>query len=137
MCPFHDFDGCSRCKQGTNIDGHIEDGKCRVALVLEFRAVIKVSYHYLQVSFEQTCSGTDEQQGSEHAGQGDRAASQGNGKEKITEKHDKDADGDHFSVSELVGQDAAEERQEVYESEKRAVDEAGSFMGEPEIGSQK
>ena len=33
LCPLHDLHGCRRSKEGTDVDGHVEDGEARVALV--------------------------------------------------------------------------------------------------------
>ena len=60
------LNSCSRSKQSTDIDSHIENREARVALVLVLRIIIKIANHHLQVAFEKTCTKTDKQQGAQH-----------------------------------------------------------------------
>ena len=56
---FFNLDGCRRCKQCTDIDGHVENGESRVALVGILWIVIQVAHHHLEVAFEQSRAETD------------------------------------------------------------------------------
>ncbi len=58
--------GGSRCEKGTDVDGHIKNTECRVALAGIAGIVIKVAHHHLQVSLEQTCTQRYGKQSREH-----------------------------------------------------------------------
>ena len=72
--PFHDFHGCRRSKEGADVDGHVENGKCRVALVLQLRRIVEIAHHHLQVTLEQARAETDKQQGGNHAYHGNNVS---------------------------------------------------------------
>ena len=63
---FLNLDGCRRGKQGTDIDGHVENGETCIALVLVLRIIVEVAHHHLQVALKESCAKTYEQQGCQH-----------------------------------------------------------------------
>ena len=44
------------CEQCTNIDCHIENRESRISLICILRVIIKITHHYLQVTFKESCS---------------------------------------------------------------------------------
>ena len=72
-----DLNGSRRSKQGTDIDGHIEDGETGVALVGILRIIVEITYHHLEISLEETRTETDQQQGCQHHHKGHRVTTQG------------------------------------------------------------
>ena len=109
-----DLDSGSRCKQGTYVDGHIEDGEACIALVGILRGIVEIAHHYLQVALEETRAEAYEQQGAQHDDEGKRVATQRNAEQQIACKHDDDARGDHLAKAELIGQHATNEGEEIH-----------------------
>ena len=66
LCPLHNLHGSRRSKQGTDVDGHVEDGEARVALSGILRVVVEVAHHHLEVSLKQSRTQTDEYQCGQH-----------------------------------------------------------------------
>ena len=108
--PFADLDGRGRGEQGADVDGHVEEGESGIALGRKLGLVVKVAHHHLQVSFEESCPESDQEQGGNHADERHGTAAQRDGQQQVAEEHDNDAGGDHFPETELVGQDATHER---------------------------
>ena len=116
LCPFLDSYGCGRCKESTDVDCHVEDGKGRIALAGQLRRVVEVAHHHLQVAFEQSCSEADEEQGCQHGDERYCSSAQGDRQEEVTGKHDYDSDGYHLAIAELVGHDAADQWKKINEA---------------------
>ena len=135
--PFTDLDGRGGGEQGADVDGHVEEGETGVALGSVLRVVVQVSHHYLQVSFEESCPESDQEQGGDHADERHGTAAQRDGQQQIAEEHDDDAGGDHLPETELVGQDSADEREKVHQHQERAVDEAGGARVQAEVGPEE
>ena len=131
------LDGSRWCKEGTNIDSHVEDREARVALVGILRVVVEVAHHYLQVTLEQTRTETDEQQGSQHYNECKAVASQRNTEQQIASKHNDDTRGHHLAETELVGQHAAKQGEEVDEHEERTIDGACQGGRQSVVSPQK
>ena len=108
-----------RCEQRADVDGHIEDRERRIALRLILGIVVQIAYQHLKVALEESRAATDKQQRSVHTRQSHTARAQRQGQESVAEEHDEYSDRDHLAVTELVGQDTADERQEVDEHEER------------------
>ena len=77
--PLHDTYSCRRCKQRTNIDGHVEQREARITLVSILRVIVKVAHHHLEVTFEKSRSEADEHQSHQHHNQGKGVATEGYG----------------------------------------------------------
>ena len=135
--PFADSDGGGGGEEGADVDGHIEQGEAAVTLGCVLGFIVQVSHHYLEVALEQAGSEADEHQGRQHTYQRDAAAAQRNGQEQIAQEHNDDAGGDHLAEAEFIGQDTADEREEVHQHEERAVNGSGSTCREAEIGPEE
>ena len=124
-------------KKRTYVNGHIKDGKCRIAFGFQLGTVVQVSHHNLQISLKQTGTDTHQGKGRKHGACCQRSASQRDGEEQIAQKHDGDAYGNHFAVSELIGQDTADKGQKVNKHQKRRINRAGSGRRPSEVVLQK
>ena len=116
--PIHNFDGCRRSKHGADVDGHVEERKCGIAAIGILRVVVQIAHHHLQIAFEQACAQRDEQQRRNHENHrhDDAAivdAAHGNSQQHITQKHNENADGYTFTVTDFVGKNATDQRQEI------------------------
>ena len=111
-------DGCRRGKQGTDIDGHIEEREAGVALRGILRVIIEIAHHHLQVALEQACAQANEHERGQHHHEGQRVAAKGHGQQQIAGKHDEDAHRHHAPKAELVGHDTTNERQKIHQHEE-------------------
>ena len=109
----HDLDGGRRGKEGADVDGHVEDGECGVALAFQLGVVVEVTDHDLQVALEEAGAYADHEQGGEHEHHGGDAVSGGDGEHEVAQEHDDDARSDALAVADAVGQGAAHKRQEI------------------------
>ena len=62
----HDFHGCRWGEQRAQVDGHIEDAKCRVSLGGVGGVIVEIAHHHLQVTLKQSRSHADDQQSGGH-----------------------------------------------------------------------
>ena len=131
------LNGSGRCKQGTDIDGHIENREACIALVLILRIVIEVAHHHLQVTLEESCTKTNEQQGSQHDYQCHSITTQGYRQQQVAGKHDDDTRGHHTTKAELVGHHTTNEWEKIHKHEKRTVDGACHSGRQSVVGSQE
>ena len=74
LCPLHNLHGSRRGKQGTDVNGHVEDREARVALSSILRVVVEVAHHDLEVTLEESRTETDEHQCCQHDDQCQRVA---------------------------------------------------------------
>ena len=89
-----------------------------LAAVGILRVVVQIAHHHLQIAFEQACAQRDEQQRRNHENHrhDDAAivdAAHGNSQQHITQKHNENADGYTFTVTDFVGKNATDQRQEI------------------------
>ena len=135
--PGRDFLGCCRCEQGTDVDGHVEDRESGVTLCCILRVVIEITHHHLQVALEESCTQGDEYQRTNHGCHTHRIIAGGDGEAHVAYKHDYDTGGYHLAKSELVGEDAADDGQEIHQGEE-ARENVGCHCGsESELCLQK
>ena len=113
LCILLNLNGSGRCKQGTDVDGHVENRETRVALVLILRVVVEVAHHDLQVALKQTCTKADEQQSCQHDYQSNGVATQGYREQEIACKHNHNTRSHHATEAELIGHDTTDEREEI------------------------
>ena len=59
---FHDFHSCTRGEERADVDCHVENGERCIALSGKFGTLIKVADHHLEVTFEKSCSHTNQRQ---------------------------------------------------------------------------
>jgi len=57
---------CGRRIHGTDVNGHIEDAKRRIAFRLVFRRIVQIANQDLQVSLKQTRTNSNQSQSTEH-----------------------------------------------------------------------
>ena len=131
--PFTNLDGRCRGEKGADVDGHVEERETAVPLGGILGIVVQVTDHHLEVALEQAGAEADQQQGREHAHEGDGAASERNGKEQVAQEHDEDAGRDHLPETEFVGEDTADQREEIDQHQERAVNGSGGSGGEAEV----
>ena len=85
------------------------------------RIVVKVAYHHLEVTLEETRTQAHEQQGSTHSSNSYRTSTQWDSQEQIAQEHDEDTDDYHLVVTPLVGSHTTKQRQEIHCSEEPGI----------------
>ena len=118
LCPVHNSNGCRGCKQSADVDGHIEEGEARVALVGKLRIVIEVAHHDLQVALEETCSKRDKQEACTHCDNGWSCFAQRHRQDEVTDEHYHNAQHDHLAIAILVGKHATKQGQQIYDEQE-------------------
>ena len=79
--------GCRRSEHGTDVDSHIEEAERAVSLGCILRVIIKITYHHLKITLEESGTDGDEQQSRYHKGYSERVGRRRDGKGKISEEH--------------------------------------------------
>ena len=126
--------GRRRGEESADVDAHVEDAEREVALGTVLRIVVEVTHQCLQVAFEAAGTHRDEQQCAEHHHDRPGAGTRGNCQQEVTDEHHDDTQCDGFAVAEyLVGQQAAEQRQEIDGSQEDAEDGTGRIGAEAEL----
>ena len=105
-----DVAGHSWSEHSADVDGHVEEAERSITLIGILGVVEQVTYKYLQVALEQTCTDGYKCQASEHGVHTYVVGCGWNGKSQIAEEHDNHTDGDTLSVTNLVGNHTSEER---------------------------
>ena len=134
LCPVHQLDGSSGSKHSTDIDGHVEQLETRVTLLGILRFIVEVAHHYLEITFEQTCTKTDSQKCTSHSNQSHRVLAKGQRQKHVTCEHDEDTDGNHLVISELVCQNTTNQGQEVNQTKEYGENGTCQFLVKTEIG---
>ena len=119
LCPVHDSHSGRGGKEGTNVDGHIEDRECRVALSLILGVIVKVTHHNLQVTLEQARTERYQRQCAQHTSVSNSARTGRNCQQHIAQEHNYDTQRYHLAVTEFIGQNTADKGQEVHEHQER------------------
>ena len=115
-----------------DVDGHVEDTERAVAFGAVPRVIVEVTYHYLQVALEKARADAYQHEGSDERDHGDGTRC-GDGHEQVAEEHDHDTERDHLAVSELIGEDTADERHEIDTGQEEAVELACLSRREAEL----
>ena len=135
--PLADLDGGGRGEEGADIDGHVEQGEAGIPLGGKLGLVVEVTYHHLEVAFEQACSEAYQDEGGNHGYQGGGASSQRDGKQQVAQEHDDDAGGDHLPEAEFIGHDTSDEGEEVHQHEEGTVDGSRRSCRKAEVGPEE
>ena len=109
-------------KHCTDVDSHIEEAECRVTFGRVLRIVVEVTYHYLEVAFEQTGTDSNKCQSTKHQNFTHQVCLGGNRQAEVAGEHYADTQGYAFTIAKFVGQDTAEEGHEVNAGKEDRVD---------------
>ena len=118
--------GHARGEECSDVDEHVENGESDVAVTAVFGVVVKVADQGLEVTFEASCPDCNQCQGGEHDEFARHIGIGRHRKQQITAEHDDETDQDGLSVTQyLVGDDTAQEGEEVHSGEENAVNHTG------------
>ena len=133
----HHCDSRSRSKQGTDVDGHIENTESRVTLGSIFGVIIQITNHNLQITFKQSGSAADHQQSGKHGNHTHSSGSHRKRQKHISGKHGNDTDGNHLSITELIGKNTSNKREEINQSQENRINISSYSMRPTEVSLQK
>ena len=125
--------GCGRGEHRAYVYRHVEKAESRIPLGCEFRTVIEVPDHHLEVAFEKPCPGSYQGQGPEHGDLAHCVCLCRDGKAQVPDEHDGETDGDAFAVPYLVSQYTPDKRHEIYCRKKASVYLCGLRGGKTEF----
>ena len=127
--------GGERCEHRADVDEHVENLETRVAQFGILFVVVKLSHERLEVTFEQAVAEGDHHQGADHHGLRSNA---GNHQRGIPHRHHQDTRDDRpLIVAQPVGDQAADERQNVDRGIKKRIDFPGLFAVDTELRHQE
>ena len=114
--------GSHRGKHRADIDSHIEQGECGITLPAETGVVVKIAYHNLKITLEQSGTYCNKQQRCTkyHKRRG-AAYLRGDSHDHIAYKHHGDTGHDTLREAPAVGNPAAYKGHEIYKSEESCV----------------
>ena len=137
LCPILDSHSSSRCEQCADVDSHVEQRECRVTLRRVLRVVVEITNHNLQVTLEEACTYCDEEQCTNHCNHSQGIATERQREEEVSEEHNRDTDGNHLTITKLIGQDTTEERHEIYKTEESTVNCTCYTCVQTEVGAEE
>ena len=137
--PVTHADGDERGEETADIDEHVENLETRLAFGAEFAVVVHLAHERLQVALEQAVAEGDHQQSQTGQRQVEPQVRHGcrrrDGDEEITDAHHDQTPHDRrLVVLGFVGDDAADQRQQVDRSVEARVDVTSRRLVEPELG---
>ena len=137
--PVAHADGDERSEETADIDEHVEDLEARFAFGAEFAVIVHLAHQRLQVTLEQTVAEGDHQQSQAGQRQVEPQTRHGrrrrDGDEQIADAHHDQAPHDRrLVVLGLVGDDAADQRQQVDRSVEARIDIPCGGLVQTELG---
>ena len=118
--------GHARGEESSDIDEHVENGESDVAVTAVLGIIVKIADQGLQVTFEAPCPYRNQGQGGEHDELARHVGFGGHRQQQVTAEHDDETDQDGLSITQyLVGDDTAQEGEEVNSGKEYAVNHTG------------